>query len=256
MSSGDIKNETIASGDIKNGTIASSDVKDNSLAAGDLAANSVGSSELASNAVTNAKIAANAVNSAKIGDGTVTSADIADGTVAEADVDPDLLASLGGYDGPNWGIVDRNVIAHGDSYLRAGPVVLDEDLIRAGPPAGIGSLGLRTGTGEDAAAFGNQVDFFGELLSDITTLEFSVFTTIENNDEAPTNMPSLSFEVNPNLAVNPGVVFSTLVLVLDNTTPGVWSTVDVTSDTRAVGIHRNCGSNYGMRPQSRPLHLG
>ncbi len=232
-----LQNETIKSGDILNGTVNSADLA---------AANSVASSELASNAVTNAKIAANAVNSAKIGDGTVTSADIADGTVAEADVDPDLLAGLGGgFDGPNWGIVDRNVIANGDSYLRAGPIVLNEDGDRTGPPAGIGSLGIRTGSGDDKAAFGNQVDFFGEFLNSITTLEFSVFTTIENSNEAPNNMPSLVFEINPNLTANPGIVFSSLVMIHDNTAPGVWTEIDAMGDTAMWGLTGSAGPTTG-----------
>ena len=65
---------------------------------------------------------------------------------------------------PNWSIVDRNVIGNGDAYLRSGPS-LGPAAALTRPPKGIGSLGIRTGSDNDKAAFGNQVDFGGTLLS-------------------------------------------------------------------------------------------
>ncbi len=125
------------------------------------------------------------------------------------------------YSGPNWGIVDRNVIGAADAYLRAGPSVGDN--VR--PPLGVGSLGIRTATGADGAAFGNQVDFGGMLVDDLTVLGFSVFTTAENIGFAPNNLPSVRFEVDPNLD---GVTsnFSSMNFVPDAVAPGVWVDID------------------------------
>ena len=90
VASADLKNNNIASGDIKDGTVSSADLKNNNIASGD------------------------------IKDGTVSSADVKDGTIGTQDLTAAAINSLT-YSGPNWSIVDRNVIGNGDSYLRAGP---------------------------------------------------------------------------------------------------------------------------------------
>ena len=127
------------------------------------------------------------------------------------------------YNGPNWSIVDRNVLGGGDSYLRSGPSA--GTTVR--PPLGIGSLGIRTNGNTDKSAFGNQVDFVGTRITTFNTLDFSVFTTGENNAQNPGNLPSLSFEVNPALG---GVGFSSLVFTPAAATSNQWTAVDATGD--------------------------
>ncbi len=124
------------------------------------------------------------------------------------------------YVGPNWSIVDRNVIGGGDSYLRAG---LD------GAPLGQGSLGIRTGAPSDKAAFGNQVDFLNVAVADLAQVGFSVYTTVENTDgkdghaaSTSINMPSISFEIDPNLS-STASNFSSLVFVPNNTKANAWT---------------------------------
>jgi hypothetical protein len=64
----------------------------------------------------------------------------------------------------------------------------------------MGSLGVRTGSPADTAAFGNEVDFVGDPLTDLTTVSYSVYTTGENNALSPENAPSVTFEVDPTRA--------------------------------------------------------
>ena len=97
------------------------------------------------------------------------------------------------------------------------------------PPKGIGSLGIRTGSGQDKAAFGNQVDWVDALLSTINTVKYSVFTTGENiAGGGPTNLPNLQFEVNPQL---PGDNYATLLYAPVEAAPG-WSEQDASSAER------------------------
>ena len=126
------------------------------------------------------------------------------------------------YSGPNWSIIDRNVIGNGDSYLRSGP--------SAGttvkPPLGIGSLGIRTGATTDKAAFGNQVDFVGRTLASITSVSFWEYTTGENRavngNPTPDNLASVAMEINPN---NGAQTFSTLNYVPHNLPANAWTKV-------------------------------
>ncbi len=123
------------------------------------------------------------------------------------------------YAGPNWSIVDRNVLGNGDSYLRAGPGTA---------PLGQGSLGMRTGSPTDAASFGNQVDFSGQLVRNLTHLSYSVFTTRENNGRAPNNMPGVKLEIDPNIG---STNYTTLVYAPDNSTASQWTSIDAVADT-------------------------
>ena len=221
ITSADIKDGTIASVDIKNGTVATDDIKNGTIANADIKDGGVTTNDIKNGTVASTDIADGTVTSGDIKNGTVASTDIADGTVAVADLSAAAIDSLTAYSGPNWSIVDRNVIGAADAYLRAGPSVADN--IR--PPLGIGSLGIRTATATSAAAFGNQVDFGGMLVDDLTAVGFSVFTTAENIAFAPTNLPNLQFEIDPNLT---GVAsnFSTMHFAPDTVLPGVWVDID------------------------------
>ena len=126
--------------------------------------------------------AAGQIGSADIRDDSIRSVDIQDGTIRNRDLGANATP------GERWSIVDRNVIGNGDSYLRTGP---------DGAPYGTGSLGLRTGSAEDKASFGNQVDFGGDPLSGIETVAYSVYTTGENNQRYAENGPSVTMEIDP-----------------------------------------------------------
>lgn len=118
------------------------------------------------------------------------------------------------YVGPNWSIIDRNVIGNGDSYLRSGPDT---------PPSGIGSLGMRTGSNTDKATFGNQVDFVGMALSSLGSVSYAAYVTGEDLDAYAGNIPNIQFEVNPHTARS----YTTLVFVPPNgsATANTWSTI-------------------------------
>ena len=167
--------------------ITSADIKDNTVQSKDLKNNNIASADIKDATITSADIKNNVVVSGDIKDGTIAAADLSSATV-------DSLKTT--YSGPKWGIVDRNVIGNGDSYLRSGPF---EALSQDPPPDGIGSLGIRTGSGTDAAAFGNEIDFQGDPVQGLVSVGFSVFTTGENNGVAPNNMPGIKIEIIPNL---------------------------------------------------------
>jgi hypothetical protein len=149
------------------------------------------------------------------------------------------------YAGPEWSIIDRNVIGAGDAYLRSGPSSLafgqDET-----PPEGVGSLGIRTATGADKAAFGNQVDFVGDNVLELTEVGYSVFTTGENNSQGPNNMPSITFEIDPNLSSSDRG-FSSMVFAPDNSAPGVWTQIDATDDAN--------GAVWGLTGADMPCNI-
>jgi hypothetical protein len=176
------------------------------------------------------------ITSADIKDGAVTSADLKNDTVATKDLSTATVDALDPFQGEHWSVVDRNVIGSGESFLRAGPSVL-ADGPRGTPPMGQGSLGILTGTGADKSAFGNQVKFVGDLVSGLTAVGFWVFTTGENIGQQPgtANMPSLTFEIDPNLATAPDDNFSSMVFSPgSNTAPSVWRHLDATNDANGA----------------------
>ena len=205
---------------------------------------------------TTGAVAKSMITTHDIQSGAVTHRVIRDGAVHQKDISSSLLAKLKGvgpagprgpqgpagqdgkdgqdgargpegppaqYDGPNWSIIDRNVIGNGDAFLRSGPSAAGD----VAPPSGIGSLGIRTGSGDDKAAFGNQVDFFDQSLSTLNTVSYDVFTTGENNS-APidNNLPSVEFELNPHTAARS---YSTLVFVPSPAASNVWSEEDAST---------------------------
>jgi hypothetical protein len=194
------------------------------------------------------------ITSADIANNTVRSKDVRDGNLKIKDLNAKTVAALKGqtgpqgpqgpagtsgtatYAGPNWSIVDRNVEENGDAYLRSGPVT---------PPAGVGSLGLRTGGGGvDKAAFGNQVDFANVTLASLNTLKYSIYTTGENVANGADNGPSLSMELDtsgPGAPVN----FTTMVWVPQNLTANAWTEQDASTGARffltgAAGTSSGC----------------
>ena len=244
VNSNKIANQSVANADLANNAVGSAKISDGAVATADIANGSVNSNKVTNQSVANADLANNAVGSAKISDGSVSSADIANGGVANADLannavnsakvangsltSADLAAGTI-FSGPNWGVLDRNVIGNGDSYLRAGPshaaVVVGDPPVA--PPLGVGSLGLRTGADTDKAAFGNEVGFARQPLSELTAVSAFMYTTAENIAFAPNNLPSIAIEIDPNPAG--GVLddhFATMVFLPDAIAPVVWAERD------------------------------
>lgn len=206
-------------------------------------------------------VAAGMITSAKIKNGTIRSIDVKNGTLKMRDFNDRTRAQItspstpappaspapaeapiaGQYAGEDWSIIDRNVEGGGDAFLRSGPSFGDVE-----PPLGIGSLGIRTGSGTDKTAFGNQVDFVGQEVNDLTTVSYSVFTTGENFTKSPYNIPSITFEIDPNLAAH-ATNYSSLVFVSDQADPNAWTELDATDDatgfwflTGAAGTATGC----------------
>ena len=157
--------------------------------------------------------------------GVDTSAKIKDGVVAEADLATAVKAKLN-KTGPSylkhWGTVHRNVIGSADAELAN---------TSTQSPLGDGALNLHTASATDKVAFGNEVDFGGQNVTALGTVGFSVYTTGENN-ALGNNMPSIIFEIDPNLdAPKPTGNYSSLVYVPANGVANDWTTFNATTDS-------------------------
>ena len=157
----------------------------------------------------------------------------------------DGAPGLATYAGPEWSIVDRNVVGNGDAYLRSGPSSATVDV-----PLGVGSLGLRTGSAADKAAFGNQTDFAGLLVKDIEKIGFSVFNTGENIKPEGNNVPSIILEIDPNVE-SVAKDYASLVYVPeeDVTKANQWRVYDATTEGKwgLTGFpNEQCGLNGAM----------
>jgi hypothetical protein len=138
----------------------------------------------------------------------------------------------------NWGIVDRNTIGSPQISLRSGP---------ATPPLGEGSLNFVVKDGTEKAAYGNEVDSFaGGLVKNITAVGFRVYTTGEDISAggATPNMPSISFEIDPNVAAVASD-YSSLVYMPANSTPNQWSPY---IDATTTGLWGLTGSKFAGTP--------
>jgi hypothetical protein len=198
------------------------------LGAATILALSVGGGAVGAAMVTSADIKDETIQTRDMRDDAIGTAKIKDGGVKESDLNASISSKLG-YTGAEWSVVDRNTIGNGDAYLRAGP----SSAGGSNPPFGVGSLGLRTGSADDKATFGNQTDFVGDPLSGISTVKYHVFTTGENQGpppQTPENLPNVQFEVDPN---GPGTAggFSTLTFAPEAQDAG-WSEIDASTAQR------------------------
>jgi hypothetical protein len=214
VTSADIKDQTIKKIDIKKGGVGGSEVKDESLKVKDLSDDA------------RAKLKGN------------TGPTGARGPAGPAG--PAGAAAT--FAGKDWSIIDRNVLAGGDAYLRAGPSAGTT----VAPPLGIGSLGIRDGGAPDKAAFGNQVAFVGNPLSGVNAVGFSVFTTGENRAQNLENLPNITVEIDPTGSANTTAPnFSSLVFNPADATANAWTTIDASTAQRwsltgAAGTTANC----------------
>ncbi len=100
--------------------------------------------------------------------------------------------------------------------------------------------------------FGDELDYDGDPVSELTTVGYSVFTTNENSARG-INMPSIKFEIDPHGAGDTTTTFSTLVFTpAANTPAGTWTHVDATTEGRwgltgaqfnSPATAANCGLN-------------
>jgi len=99
------------------------------------------------------------------------------------------------YSGAHWGLIDRNVIGSPVGALRSGP--FEGTGPGSAPPLGEGSLGLGVKDGTEKVAFGNEVDFVADKVTDVTAVGFQVFWTGEDKAISLDNLPNITFEVDP-----------------------------------------------------------
>jgi hypothetical protein len=237
------------------------------VAAASLLAVGAGSSAVAAKLLTGDDIKNRSIEGVDLATGSVNSAKVENGTLQLKDLGDEVTAQLGAagktgpqgpkgetgpqgpkgesgtatYAGPSWSIIDRNVIGAGDAYLRSGPTSSWPGAAAVEPPMGVGSLGLRTASGADKAAFGNEVDFQGDALADVSEVSFWQYTTGENRAKYVDNVASIAMEINPN---NGAQTYSTLNFVVRDLPANKWTQVTTESKnwylTGAAGTATSC----------------
>jgi hypothetical protein len=153
----------------------------------------------------------------------VNAGTVQDGTLTEADLNAAVKAKLNAA-GPtylkHWGTVHRNVIGSAAAGLAASSTQA---------PLGDGALDLHTAGATDKVAFGNEVDFVGQNVKALGTVGFSVYTTGENN-ALGNNMPSIIFEIDPNVTAVASN-YASLVYVPANGEANKWTAFNATTDS-------------------------
>lgn len=240
------------------------------LAAAAVLAVGAGSGAVAGSLITGKDIKNKSIEAEDLAGGSVNSTKVENGSLKLKDLDSEVTDTLGTqgpagpagpkgetgpqgpkgadgtatYAGPGWGIVDRNVIGAADAYLRSGPTSnFASTLVK--PPMGVGSLGLRTASANDKAAFGNEVDFQGVTLANIQTVSFWEYTTGENRNIGGTgasagNLASVAMEINPN---KNGRTFSTLNYVAPAIPGNTWT--KITADQKQWYLTGAAGTDTG-----------
>lgn len=157
---------------------------------------------------------------------------IAPKTIDKTDLNQALQDEINGPVGPiylpNWGTIFRNVIGNGSTVLGQSS-------------AGTG-LAVNTPAATDQATFGNELDYAGKPVA-LTAVKYEVFTTGENSAKAPNNMPSIKFEMNPDVT---GQAYTTLVYAPNNSASNEWTAIDAKADTgKHWGFTGNATSYFG-----------
>lgn len=126
-----------------------------------------------------------------------------------------------GFIQSNWGVIDRNTIGSPQIDLRQGPGT---------PPFGSGSLEFLVGSSSEKAAYGNEVDFAGQNVSDLANVAFDVFQTGEDQtaNGGANNLPNIAIEINPHTSRT----FSTMVYEPAGPAANInaWSHFDATTN--------------------------
>jgi hypothetical protein len=109
--------------------------------------------------------------------------------------------------GAHWGLITRNTIGSAVADLRSGPY--GSFGTGSQPPFGTGSLGLQVsdnamsgGIPQEKVSFGNEVDFFGDQVANLTAVGYRVFQTSENAAISPSNLPNITLEIDPNVGTS------------------------------------------------------
>jgi hypothetical protein len=193
-------------------TVGSPQIKDGQVYGWDMANNTIPWLKLGSDL----RAEIRAAQTATVKDGAVTTSKIAPKAVTEDKLSDDVKAKLNAA-GPsyeaNWGEIFRNTIGNGRAQL--------------GQSSAGQGLALTTPTAADAVHFGNEAAFAGDPV-DLTTVKYEVFTTGENSAKGPNNMPSIKFEMNPDVG---GATYTTLVYAPNNSASNAWTTLDAAADT-------------------------
>ena len=136
------------------------------------------------------------------------------------------------YGSPHWGSFERNTEGTAVAALRAGPYGGAFGGTPEAPPIGEGSLELNVMSPTSKVDFGDELDYQGQAVSDLTNVGFSVYTTAENSSRSSApNMPSIRFEINPMTAGGTTTTYSTLVFTpTADTAPGKWTHIDATTE--------------------------
>ncbi|TDC71359.1 hypothetical protein E1200_02335 [Actinomadura sp. GC306] len=151
-----------------------------------------------------------------------------------------------------WGVISRNTIGSPSAYLRDGPFgrTTDTPSARQQPPYGQGSLQIIVGDGTEKIAYGNETNFDGLEISDITDLSYWVFAGVDSLDGV--SLPVIQLEVDPNLTE--GVNYSSLNYLPDSSTapsapatraPNVWQPYDATAAGNAWYATGATGTSIG-----------
>jgi hypothetical protein len=223
------------------------------LAAAAMLAVGAGSGAVAGSLITGQDIKNRSIEGQDLANGAVSTNKVKNGTLKLKDLSSEVTAKLGvqgpqgpkgeagtaTYVGPNWSIVDRNLIGAADAFLRSGPTSNWYGTM-VKPPMGVGSLGIRTASGNDKVSFGNEVDFQGKALAGISDVSFWQYTTGENVAKAANNLATVAFEINPN---NGAQTYSTLTYVVDAIPGNAWT--KVTTDAKKWWLTGAAGTATG-----------
>jgi hypothetical protein len=222
ITSGNIKDGTIKTVDIKNGTIKNDDIKKSTITRGDLE-----------------KRVRRLLDEGGSGPAGPQGPKGDKGDKGDRG-DPGPRLSSG-----NWGVQNRNTIGSPGAFLRSGPF---------NPPNGNGSLNLVVAGGAPAtpigqlekAAYGNEIDFTGNLVQNLNAVGFRVFTTGENitGGGGTPNMPSITIEVDPNRETSTSG-FSSLVFNPPNSAANQWSPY---IDATTTGLWGGTGAAFAGQP--------
>jgi hypothetical protein len=228
----------ITSAKIKDGTIQNKDIKKGTIALNRLTPAAQKAVRLA------AKPGATGVAGATGATG-ATGAPGAAGTT--------LQASPGAAPLANWGLINRNTEGTGTAFLREGP---------AKPAYGTGSLNLLVGSPDQKVAFGNEDPTDAASIADgtfdnVTKVGYRVYTTGENNTRPSANVPTITFEVDPNMESVDATLpkpanYTSLVFTPESNSPdNAWSGyIDATTSgkwgmTGAAFKNGTCGNDGG-----------
>ena len=195
------------------------DIKNHSLTGADIKKNSLPMSVLS-------KSVRKKINAHTVGTGNTPASQGEQGTQGQQG--PQGAPGQPGRDGaaavgPHWSIIQRNTEKGGVAQLVNGPFVNSN--ANGAPPYGQGSLNLQTAGPDSKVTFGNQVDFVGDPVADLDQVGFAVMPTGEDLSRGEPNMPSITFEINPNVG---GQHYSSLVFIPHETAANQWTTIDAT----------------------------